>query len=532
MPSSSRPASRSFGRQDKAAADAEMLALGLEATTLYGLGRAGNPHRRCRAVYRFRRRARSGAGVEAAPGQGLQQKMVAGARSRPDRRSPPPTARRNIRACSRRWPAPIPRPRIISSPICSRSPASPRSAAARSAEIADRFLEQAALGAGTRLPRETRALIERFLAVRGDPDEAAAELRALAADAKISLGARARSVRDPHRLSRRPRRRRARHQIRHRFRPRLRLLHRLRIRAARARAAAKRALVAGGRYDDLLTRLGAREAIPAVGFAASIDWQARRAMRRRRMSAPLILAVPSKGRLQQNAEALFRALRARARQAARRARLSRHHRRLRRRRNRLSLGGRDHLAARARRRASRRHRRGSGARDDPRRRPSASCSSSRSASASPMSSSPCRRPGSTCAAWPTSTTSPPRSALKHERKMRLATKYANLTRDFFADARRRRLPHRRKLRRHRRRAGGRHRRNDRRHHHDRRDARRQRPQGDRGRRDPALAGEPRRRAHRGLGRRAARNRAAPARPHRRAKARRMPIAKCAPASPA
>src|SRR5262249_44095427 len=34
-------------------------------------------------------------------------------------------------------------------------------------EIADRFLEQAALGAQTSLPRETRALIERFLAVAG-----------------------------------------------------------------------------------------------------------------------------------------------------------------------------------------------------------------------------------------------------------------------------------------------------------------------------------------------------------------------------
>ncbi len=45
------------------------------------------------------------------------------------------------------------------------------------AEIADRFLEQSALGASTRLPKEVRGLIERFLAIKGDPDEAAAELR-------------------------------------------------------------------------------------------------------------------------------------------------------------------------------------------------------------------------------------------------------------------------------------------------------------------------------------------------------------------
>ena len=46
-------------------------------------------------------------------------------------------------------------------------------------EIAERFLEQAALGASAKLPRDVRALIERFLAIEGDPDEAAADLRAL-----------------------------------------------------------------------------------------------------------------------------------------------------------------------------------------------------------------------------------------------------------------------------------------------------------------------------------------------------------------
>jgi ATP phosphoribosyltransferase len=66
---------------------------------------------------------------------------------------------------------------------------------------------------------------------------------------------------------------------------------------------------------------------------------------------------------------------------------------------------------------------------------------------------------------------------QHNRRMRVATKYINLTRDFFAEPRRHRLSHRRKRRRHRRRARGRHRRTDRRHHHDRRDTRRQRAQG-------------------------------------------------------
>ncbi len=56
-------------------------------------------------------------------------------------------------------------------------------------EIADRFLEQAAIGAGSGLPHEIGALIQRFLAISGDPDAAAADLRALAADARLPLDA-------------------------------------------------------------------------------------------------------------------------------------------------------------------------------------------------------------------------------------------------------------------------------------------------------------------------------------------------------
>src|SRR6202012_3355095 len=137
------------------------------------------------------------------------------------------------------------------------------------AEIADRFLEQSALDAPTRLPRETRALIERFLSLSGDPDEAAGELRALAADAQISLS------------------------------PALDLFEtRAGFLAARGvdvgaihfstafgrgfdyytgfvfelhDPRSKGPLIAGGRYDGLLTRLWAPEPIPAVGFAASVE---------------------------------------------------------------------------------------------------------------------------------------------------------------------------------------------------------------------------------------------------------------------
>ena len=109
------------------------------------------------------------------------------------------------------------------------------------AEIADRFLEQSALNAPTRLPRETRALIERFLSLCRRSGRCGGRT-ARACDRRQNLArSGARSVRDPHRFPRRPRRRRARDQILHRFRPRLRLLHRLRLRTARICRRAARA---------------------------------------------------------------------------------------------------------------------------------------------------------------------------------------------------------------------------------------------------------------------------------------------------
>jgi ATP phosphoribosyltransferase regulatory subunit len=138
-------------------------------------------------------------------------------------------------------------------------------------EIADRFLEQSALGAQRSLPQETRRLIERFLAVSGDPDQAAVDLRALARDAKVSLDA-ALDL----------------------FESRTGFLAARGVDVARIRCATAFGrgldfytgfmfelhgapngndgpLVAGGRYDGLLTRLGSRTPIPAVGFAVWID---------------------------------------------------------------------------------------------------------------------------------------------------------------------------------------------------------------------------------------------------------------------
>src|SRR6201997_1204273 len=56
------------------------------------------------------------------------------------------------------------------------------------AEIADRFLEQSTLKGGA-LPRDALDLIKRFLAISGDPNDSIARLRALADDARLDITA-------------------------------------------------------------------------------------------------------------------------------------------------------------------------------------------------------------------------------------------------------------------------------------------------------------------------------------------------------
>ena len=138
-------------------------------------------------------------------------------------------------------------------------------------EIADRFVEQAELGASTALPGETRAVIERFLGIAGTPDDAAASLRALADEASLSL--------DP---------------ALDLFESRTGFLAASGVDVGRIRfetgfgrgvdyytgfvfelydrdGRTEGQLVAGGRYDALLTRLGSARAVPAVGLAVWIE---------------------------------------------------------------------------------------------------------------------------------------------------------------------------------------------------------------------------------------------------------------------
>jgi ATP phosphoribosyltransferase regulatory subunit len=116
-----------------------------------------------------------------------------------------------------------------------------------------------------------RIVIERFLAIAGDPDEAAVELRALAGDSGTAMDA-----------------------VIDLFETRTGFLaargvdvSRIRFSTAFGRGldyysgfvfelhppqgSADRQLVAGGRYDGLLMRLGSAAPIPAVGFAVWIE---------------------------------------------------------------------------------------------------------------------------------------------------------------------------------------------------------------------------------------------------------------------
>ncbi len=256
-----------FGRTDQAAADAEMLALALEAAAHYGVAspvvQVGDvalfaaligaldlaPAWKRRLVKDFNRKTNLA--------QDLDRLVLGGANGRPEYQgvlaalagSDPKGAHAVVTD-------------LLS--IAGISAVGGRSVG----EIADRFLEQAALGASARLPQDVRSLIERFLAVSGDPDSAAAELRALAADAKLDLGATLDAMES---------------------RTGFFAARGLDVGAFKFATAFGRgfdyytgfvfevtdgtpdSLVAGGRYDGLLTRLGSANPIPAVGFAAGLE---------------------------------------------------------------------------------------------------------------------------------------------------------------------------------------------------------------------------------------------------------------------
>ena len=261
----------SFGRPDQAAADAEMLSLGLEATAGYGLGA---PDIKTGDVALF---AALIAGLELPPAwkrrlikdfnrktnlaQDLDRLVLGGNNARPEYQGVlAALAGANPKGAHA----------LVTDLL---SIAGINAVGGRSvAEIAERFLEQSALGASAKLPGEVRGVIERFLSVQGDPDEAVASLRALSLEANMASA----------------------------LAPALDLfesrngflaargidLKRVRFSTSFGRgfdyytgfvfeltdpARTGDPLVAGGRYDGLLARLGSTEATTAVGFAAWIE---------------------------------------------------------------------------------------------------------------------------------------------------------------------------------------------------------------------------------------------------------------------
>jgi ATP phosphoribosyltransferase regulatory subunit len=261
----------SFGRADTAAADAEMLALGLEATAHYGLtapdiqtgdvalfaaliaGLDLPPAWKRRLTKDFNRKANLA--------QDLERLVLGGTNGRPEYQGV-------LAALAGADPKGA--HALVTDLL---SIAGITAVGGRSVgEIADRFLEQAALGASTKLPRDVRALIERFLAITGDPDQAAAELRALATDANMTEALAPALDLFEHRTG---------FLAAHGVDP-----GRVRFSTAFGRGfdyytgfvfeltdpeRTGDPLVAGGRYDELLSRLGSAQPIPAVGFSAWIE---------------------------------------------------------------------------------------------------------------------------------------------------------------------------------------------------------------------------------------------------------------------
>jgi ATP phosphoribosyltransferase regulatory subunit len=138
-------------------------------------------------------------------------------------------------------------------------------------EIADRFLDQAALRSGSGAPVEKRAILQRFLDIKGDPDAASRLLRALAADAGLAIDAALDSLDQ-----------RIGFLAAHGMPVETYVFSTAFVRdldyytgfvfeAADPSRADARPAIGGGRYDGLAKRLGSSVDIPAVGAAIWID---------------------------------------------------------------------------------------------------------------------------------------------------------------------------------------------------------------------------------------------------------------------
>ncbi len=139
------------------------------------------------------------------------------------------------------------------------------------AEIADRFLEQAALKTRSGVSPGTLAVIEKFLGIGGHPSEASASLRRLAAEARLDLSAAL--DRFDERLGQMEARKIdvAHLSFTARFTRNLEYYTGFVFEALDPARPTEKPIAGGGRYDQLLRRLGAPADIPAVGAAIWID---------------------------------------------------------------------------------------------------------------------------------------------------------------------------------------------------------------------------------------------------------------------
>jgi ATP phosphoribosyltransferase regulatory subunit len=258
----------SFGRQDRAAADAEMLALGLEATAAFGVTgidiRTGDVALFTALIDAldlypvWKRRLLKDFNRKISLAQDLERLTLETGKTRNEYEGVLAALAGSDRKAALALVTDL-------MSIAGTSNVGGRTVA----EIADRFLEQSTLKGGA-LPRDALQLIERFLGIAGEPDEAAAQLRALASDAKLDLNAAidqfesrtgfmaARGV-DTTAI-----------RFSTSFGRGLDYYTGFEFELHRKRNGTE-PLVGGGRYDGLLTRLGARTPIPAVGFSIWIE---------------------------------------------------------------------------------------------------------------------------------------------------------------------------------------------------------------------------------------------------------------------
>jgi ATP phosphoribosyltransferase regulatory subunit len=136
-------------------------------------------------------------------------------------------------------------------------------------EIAERFLARAANRSG--LSDEARQVIERYLGIGGDPDQAGSAIRALVTDAGLDVGSAIDSLEERTGFMAARGLDVTTFSFTASFARNLDYYTGFIFEVHSIGSADNKPVVGGGRYDGLLEHLGAREAIPAVGCSFWLD---------------------------------------------------------------------------------------------------------------------------------------------------------------------------------------------------------------------------------------------------------------------